>query len=104
LEKKKLTSHPTTIDDIALAGALLYLSTNQSSYLNDTKTYYQTADCQNAWGEESWDSQGGHLHVLLYNITKDAQYMTNFKAFAGQYLPGTTQTFKQTPLGLAFPE
>ncbi|KAI9286074.1 Six-hairpin glycosidase-like protein [Umbelopsis sp. AD052] len=94
----------TVADDIALAGALLYLSTNQSSYLNDSKTYYQTSDCQNAWGEESWDSQGGHLHVLLYNITKDPQYMTNFKAFAGQYLPGTTQTFKQTPLGLAFPE
>lgn len=91
-------------DDLALAAALLYMNTNQSSYLNDSITYYNSADGQNAWSEESWDSQGGHLHVLLYNLTKDATYMTNFKAFAGQYLPGPSQSFNQTPLGLAFPE
>jgi hypothetical protein len=92
------------IDDIALAAALLYMNTNQSSYLNDSVTYYNSNDGQNAWSEESWDSQGGHLHVLLYNLTKDATYLTNFKTFAAQYLPGPTQSFNQTPLGLAFPE
>ncbi|OZJ07025.1 hypothetical protein BZG36_00224 [Bifiguratus adelaidae] len=90
-------------DDIALAGVFLYLNTNQSSYLQDAIKYYNASDGQAAWSEESWDSQGGHLHVMLYQITNDSTYLKNFQTFAGQYLPGTGQAFKQTPLGLSFP-
>ncbi|GAA5806672.1 hypothetical protein MFLAVUS_000020 [Mucor flavus] len=89
-------------DELAWAAAWLYAATKDTFYLDEAKKWYNMSS--DSWTEYSWDEKGGGLHVLLYAITKDAQFYKNANDYFSQFLPGPKQLVKYTPRGLAYIE
>jgi endoglucanase len=92
--------YPSTsvYDDLCLAALYLYKYTNEQKYMDEALDHYPKAE--NSFYSSSWDAQGPLINVLLFELTKDEKYLTAFRFFSDDRLPGGSIPF--TPYGLSW--
>ncbi|XP_060595558.1 endoglucanase A-like [Ruditapes philippinarum] len=96
IQAKDFYESTSEVDDLAVAGAWLYIATNKQSYLDDAKGFYPA---DKAW-TFSWNDANAGAALLLYNITKDVRYKTDIKSLVHSFQPGGDVPI--TPCGLAW--
>ena len=90
-------------DDLAFAGALLYLSTNQSHFLTDAMSFYSKLG-QISTYSFNWDQKqaGAALYIgLLLPAPANQQYLTAVSSFLTSWADGKDGVVT-TPQGLKF--
>ncbi|CAL4122327.1 unnamed protein product [Meganyctiphanes norvegica] len=84
------------LDELAWASAWLYRATNNTFYLNASKTHF---DSLNAHPNDfSWDDKTAGVQVLLSKLTKNETYLNMAKSFCENMIHNRPRT----PKGLLF--
>ncbi|KYQ92548.1 cellulase [Tieghemostelium lacteum] len=89
-------------DEIAWGGTWLYKATGDSTYLNQAKSIYASKYI-GSWGvgqAHSWENKAIGSSLLLFKVTGDSTYSTDFEKAMNYWLPGGGITY--TPGGLAW--
>ncbi|XP_037094013.1 endoglucanase 15-like [Pollicipes pollicipes] len=82
-------------DELAWAAAWLYRATQDSSYLDAAKGFFQEfSDLNGKAGEFSWDSKHVGVQLLMYTLTKDSQYGDLVTQFCDWIVSGAPRTPK----------
>jgi hypothetical protein len=63
-------------DELAWGAIWLYMATNETTYLNDAKSFISLAQDGTYWGH-NWDNVSNGAKLLLYKATKDNSYKSS---------------------------
>ncbi len=95
-------SHSGFNDELAYAGAWLYLATNDTDYLNKAKSYFAAANPNPNWAL-CWDDASVGAALLLANITGEKTYTDFIEKHLNYWTVGDNgQKINYSPKGLAF--
>ncbi|CAK8687141.1 uncharacterized protein LOC143448311 [Clavelina lepadiformis] len=94
------------VDDLAWAGAWLYKTTGDKSYLTEAEIYYGRGKLKNLATEFSWRDKRAGVQILLAELTKKPTYRTSAKWFCDYAQKEKINNFnsqsKHTPRGLLY--
>jgi hypothetical protein len=85
-------------DELAINALLLYMYTNDSSYLIQAENYYTSCCNYGGWAYD-WDEKTALLNVMLFKVTQKQIYKDNSKQFFDDWI---NHVVPHTPLGLGF--
>lgn len=89
-------------DELAWAGAWLYIATNNDSYLTKAKQYYTQADQNHKWAM-CWDDVHIGAAVMLARLTGDSTYSQAVEKHLDWWTTGVEgERITYTPQGLAW--
>jgi endoglucanase len=90
-------------DELAWAGAWLYIATGDNSYLSDAKSYYTQASQDYDWAM-CWDDVHIGAAVMLAKLTKEDTYTQAVEQHLDYWTTGTStgEKITYTPKGLAW--
>ncbi len=89
-------------DELAWAGAWLYIATNDKAYLNKSETYIGSAGCDYKW-TMCWDDVGIGAATMLAKLTDKQTYKSIVEKNLDWWSTGTNgERISYTPKGLAW--
>ena len=84
-------------DELAWGAIWLYMATNETTYLNDAKSFISLAQDGTYWGH-NWDNVSNGAKLLLYKATKDNSYKSSLDQHFNHWKSGISYSSG----GLAF--
>lgn len=88
-------------DELAWAATWLYKATGEKAYLTKAIDLAELLGKDDV-GAFGWDSKNAGVHLLLYKLTKKQKYADKFALYMSTWLPGSSNSIKRTPKGLAY--
>ncbi|XP_077864384.1 endoglucanase F-like [Saccoglossus kowalevskii] len=82
------------------AAAWLYFATSDKKYIRDAKKFYKEFKLSRSAWAFAWGNSGPAVQLLMYILTENEKYRTDFSNYLDSWLPGGKMPY--TPKGLVY--